>query len=636
MGNKRDVKIILVPLLIFLVFLLSIIGYKQLLGNSFTLSGVIYSTLFFFILNNIDPIDATSNIYILIARYLAAVMLGLGIYRLLYKYISYQFRRLKIKYGYRNHVVIFSIRTVGSDFLTDLLANNYKVLLADESAEGPDYEKAKREGVIVFKDERGQTKLFDTMQVVHSSACIIATGNDSRNIELALKLIGYLRRKAHKRTVRVLLHIQEQNNLEVIKDYIDTSNEGENFELEIFNIFSSAAKKIYDHFPPHSYFNFSNPDDDHAIAVVGYNTAAEDFIIENMILSHYQDGRNIKIYLVDRDADHHLNQFMYQYPFSREFVDIVPVKLLNNKFFANFNWSKELIEKLSKVKAAYFFGNEGSELINIAARFRQFLSGQVHNYLAAPVIICFPEDTDILKLINVERENTEHLSGIFKKELNINFVNMVADTCTSSRLLEESEYIDLLSRVINYYYSIKHEFGVLLKDKFGVNDPTALVRSIDDKLLALPDNGVGYLEREVEQLVLQSISAHTKKAIGELQLVFGIKKRWNQLSYHKKSSNRYAARHFAIKIAIMKNIGCLPLTRENILHSFPVIAPVEHKRWSAEKMMLNYRFGPLPADSIAKKRAKELLKIHDQLIPYEKLSDAEKEKDLNIFMLMPY
>ncbi len=58
-----------------------------------------------------------------------------------------------------------------------------------------------------------------------------------------------------------------------------------------------------------------------------------------------------------------------------------------------------------------------------------------------------------MSLLDLERESDETLSGVFKKQLNISFVNMITDTCTSKRLLEESEYIDLLSRVINYYYS---------------------------------------------------------------------------------------------------------------------------------------------------------------------------------------
>ena len=635
MNGKRDIKIILVPILIFFVFLFGITGYKELLGPDFSLPGAIYSTLFFFILNNINPADATNNIYLLVARYLAAIMLGFGIYSLLYRHLYRQFSRLKIKYRYRNHVIIFSMKMVGRNFFADLLANKYKVILVEEGSENPFLEKVEKDGIIVMRESDHTTRLFDTMLVSHAGACVVAFDDDNVNIELSLKLIKYLRLKGRRHPVRVLAHIGKNNNLDVIKDYIDISNADENFEFEIFNIYSAAAKKIYDHYPPHNYFNFDNPDDENAIAVVGYNQSAEDFIVENIILSHYKDCRNIRIYLVDRDADNHLNHFMYKYPFCRSFVDIIPVKLLNNKFFANFNWSKELIEKLSKVKIAYFFGDDGSELINMGARFRQFLYSQSINYLQAPVVICFPEDNSIMNLLDVERESNEQLSTVFNKQLNINFVNMISDTCTSSRLLEESEYIDMLSRVINYYYSIKYEFEWALKEKWHVADPGPMLKSIENKLLDLSDKNAHLSEREIEDLVIQNISAATKRSIAELKPVFSIKKWWDHLSYHKKSANRYAARHLAVKLNIMKTIGCLPLTHENILHSFAVIAPIEHKRWSAEKMVLNYRFGMLPTDRTAKNIAKERLKIHDQLIPYEKLSDIEKEKDLNIFLLMP-
>jgi len=598
------------------------------------LPGAIYSTLFFFILNNITPDDAINNVYLLIARYLAAIMLGFGIYSLLYKHLHHQYTRLKIKYRYRNHVVVFSMKMVGASFLSDLLANQYKVILVEEYSEDPFFDKVEKDGVIVFREEDHGAKLFDTMQLSHASACVVAFDDDGRNIELSLKIIKYLRGKGHKYTVRLLTHISKGNNLEVIQDYIDISNADENFEFEIFNIFSAAAKKIYDHFPPHNYFNFDNPHEN-AIAVVGYNQSAEDFLIENIILSHYKDCRNIKIYLISKEADAHLNHFMYKYPFCREFVDIIPVKLLNNKFFANFNWSKELIEKLSKVKAAYFFGEDGAELINMAARFRQFLFGQVTNYLIAPVVICFPEDTGIMNLLDVERESSEKLTVELKNQLNVNFVNMISDTCTSSRLLEQSEYIDLLSRVINYYYSIKYEFEHVLKERWQIADGAGLAISIENKLLELSDKHTSLSENEVEQLVLQSVASFAKKTVDESKALFSIKKWWDNLSYHKKSANRYAARHLAVKMNIMKNIGCMPLNREHILRSFPVIAPIEHKRWSAEKMMLNYRFGVLPEDRKTKNITKEVLKMHDQLIPYDKLTEIEKQKDLNIFLLMP-
>ena len=635
MGNKRDIKVFVFPVLIFFTFLFSIIGYKQELGAEFTWPRVIYSIITCFAFENIRPGEIYNNAFLLVGRYLAAILLGFGVYTLLYGYISSWYARLKIKYAFRRHVIVFSTKVVGRDFVHDLLANHYKVILVEHTAEADSFEKIEKDGVIVFRKEHYDTRLFDNMLLSHASACVIAAEDDSINIDLTLKLIKYLQKKQHKNSVRILTHIKGMNNLEVMRDHVDMSKADENFELDIFNINSAAAKKIYDHFPPHNYFNFNTSEQDNAIAVVGYNQSAEDFIIENLILSHYQGCNNIKVYLVDKEADNHLIHFMYKYPFCADFIDLVPVKLLNNKFLANFNASKGLLEKLGNIKAAYFFGNEGAELIDASQRLRQFLYSKSANYLDAPIVVCFPEDTNLMSLLDAEREHAEKLTTVFKKQLNIHFVNMIGDTCTSSRLLEEREYIDLLSRIINYYYAIKYEFCALLTEKMQVNDPQSLVDSIEKKLLDLAGTKEAFTEKDIDMLVLEAISSATKKTTDELRPMFSVKKWWEHISYHKKSANRYAARHMAVKMNIMKNLGCLPLTQENIVSSFPIIAPTEHKRWCAEKMVLNYRYGVLPKDRAAKNTAKELLKIHDQLIPYEELTDSEKQKDLNIFLLMP-
>jgi len=635
MQNKRDNRIIIVPILIFLVFLFSIVGFKQIGGDEFSLPGVIYATLSFFTLENMKPEEAINNPFLLIARYLAAALLGFGIYGLLYKYISRQYTRMKIRYGYEHHVIVFSMKMVGPNFLADLQANNYKVILVEDDEDNPYLEKIEKDGIIVFKARDFGTKLFDILRIAHASACVVAYGDDSLNIELSLKIVKHLQAKGYKQNVRTLTHIENKDNLEVLMDYIDLNNVDDKFEVDIFNTYSAAARKIYDHYPPHNYFNFADDTDENAIAVIGYNDAAEDFIVENLILSHYKGCKNIKLYLVDKEADVLVYDFLYKHPYSREFIDIIPVKLLNNKFFANFNWSKELIEKLSKVKAVYFFGDSSAELMNLSTRFRQFLSGQKLNYIQTPIIICHPEDVDVMNLLDAERGHTEKLSHVFSSQLNISFVNMITDTCTSSRLLEESEHVDLLSRIVNYYYSIKYEFEWVLKEKLHINDTESFIKSLEKKLLDLADRNASLSEKEVEQFVLQNISEFTKKSVQELMPLFSVKKWWDGLSHHKKSANRYAARHLPVKISIMKNIGCYPLSRENILNSFPVIAPIEHKRWSAEKMALNYRYGVLPQDRKAKNMTKDILKIHDQLIPYDKLDDENKEKDLNIFLLMP-
>jgi hypothetical protein len=162
------------------------------MGVNFPLPGAIFSTLFFIILNNISPYEAVGNWYLVVARYLAALMLGFAIYSLLYKHLHHQFIRLKIKYRYRNHVIVFSMRTVNAGFFADLLANDDKVILVGDQAEDLYSEKVERDGVIVFREDDHGPRLFDPIQLAHASACVIAFEDDSRNIGLSLKLIKYL------------------------------------------------------------------------------------------------------------------------------------------------------------------------------------------------------------------------------------------------------------------------------------------------------------------------------------------------------------------------------------------------------------------------------------------------------------
>jgi hypothetical protein len=630
---------VLFPIIVILVFGLSIFGHYLHLaheGHEFHFFGVVYATICFFMMHHVSAVP--ENTYILVAQYLAALLICTSIFSLVWTKVKKAFLVYNIGATYRNHIVIFRLNHIGKTLALELLKKKYKVIVVESDEHNPYIESIKHHGGIVFTEKPSEVKTFEMAAVNQSKICILTSNRDELNIEIAGSLANYLlanSKKTKSDPHKIMVHINNAANESILKDYFDIHNQDDHYDLETFNVYESAAKKIFDTYTPYKYLNFRDKESENAIAVIGFTDVAEAFIVENMILSHFPESEKLKIYLVDEHADNHFNHLNYKYPYMSEFIEVVPVKLLNATFFANFAWSKTHIEKLSKIKVAYFFGAKDAELIASAASFRQFLYTQTLSTTQTPIVVCLPEDTDVLGLLNANRTPDKSLSKIFKTQLGIQTYRLITHTCTAESLIEESELIHKLSKAINFFYAIKYEFAQLLETNWNIKNANTIVQQLEETILALPEKHTTLADNEIEDHVLQQLYNSTQIAVNDLRKDFSIEKHWQLLSYRKKDSNKYAARQVSMKVHFFKNLGCWPMTKQNITQYFTRLAPVEHTRWSAEKMVFNFKYGPFPADKKEKILLKEVLKIHDQLIPYDKLTFEEKEKDLNIFLLVP-
>ena len=244
-------------------------------------------------------------------------------------------------------------------------------------------------------------------------------------------------------------------------------------------------------------------------------------------------------------------------------------------------------------------------------------------------------DAGITNLLDSNRDSKTNASYVFSKRLNIQLFHMITDTCTIRNLLEQTEQIDTLSKIINYYYSMKYEFSHELKEHWKVQNADLLVSELESCLHKLSYSNEKISEGTIQKRIIMLLSKKTGIHYNSLYSKLSVEKRWNILTHRKKDSNRYAARQLSSKFSSLKRIGCEPLTVENITHFYARLAPMEHKRWTAEKMVFNYKYGPLVSDKADRYVLKDVLKIHDQLIPYDKLTEIEKEKDLNLLILLP-
>ncbi|MES3019700.1 MAG: NAD-binding protein [Bacteroidota bacterium] len=631
-GILEKVKLVIIILSVLLVFVLGILGFQETTGEEFNFFGAIYSTICLFLMGNADPVVGST--YLLIAQYLAAILFSLGVFSLVFDQVQNAYIIAKIRFRYRDHIVVFSLNTVGQKIATELLSKGYKVVVVESETDNSFIHQIKEKRGLVLIGNGTDGKSIGNAGLALAKTCIIAGDDDKENMEIANEILYYRERKNTEDSIKILLHITDNNNINVLKDYLDIHNEDEDYDLETFNVSQLAAKKIYDLYPPHQYLD-PVQDEENIIAVVGYTQAAEEFLLENIILSHYPELTNLKVYLVDKDADLHYNDFSFKYPFYNEFIDIIPVKLHNSSFYGNFALSKKHIEKISKARVVYMFGESDAALLTSSANLRQFFYNQISSLAHTPIILCLPEDAGITELLDSNRDPKTNATIVFSKKLNIQLYHMVSDSCTTESLLEHSELIDKLSKIINYYYSMKYEFSYELKDRWEIPDADALIAKAEKILLAMPEEEEKINEKTIQKRLIRYLSEQTGIHYNSLYSRLSVEKRWNILTHRKKDSNRYAARQLNLKFNSLKRIGCDPLTNENIVRYYGRLAPMEHKRWSGEKMVFNYKYGILVADKNDRYILKDILKIHDQLIPYEQLTEIEKEKDLNLFLLLP-
>ena len=338
---------------------------------------------------------------------------------------------------------------------------------------------------------------------------------------------------------------------------------------------------------------------------------------------------------MDPHADDFYHHFLYKYPFANDFITLIPVKQLNASFFGHFAMSKAHIEQLSKVKVAYFFGKKDAEILNTAASFRQFLYTQNLSITKTPLIISLPESSAIYDFIVHSSANKETIPNLFNHALNKQVVKRTSDTITSASIIEESELNDQLSRVINFFYAVNYEFAFKIKQQFGIDVSSEVIAEMVKFILQFPINSNLPTEENLEKDFFELLATKIPVSADDLFDRLSIKRNWNALSKRKKESNRYAARHIKVKLHVFASIGMTQINSESIIKHYPVLAKLEHSRWSAEKMVLNFKYGPFPAVAEERNLLKEIVKIHNQLIPYENLTQEEKDKDLNLFLLIP-
>jgi hypothetical protein len=378
-------------------------------------------------------------------------------------------------------------------------------------------------------------------------------------------------------------------------------------------------------------------DTEKIICIIGNNSIARAFLIENCILSQYGDNKRLKVFIICEGVQAYYNSVLRHYPNLNDFLEVVPVELKNDNFSSKHQWDDGFIKAIPSIDAVYVFGDKDAKLINTSLHLRQFLYEKTMNIRKVPIIVCLPEETRVVNMLNGDEEASGKLSlsDRFKDQIVIHLVRKFTDTCSVKRMIDGANETEVVAKAINYFYSIKYDFDNLLITHFKKSSNTEFLHRLEKEMLQFKVKRVQPLQ-QIESLILDFIKKYTNSSEEKVRSVFGVDRLWNNLTDRKKESNRYVARHLEVKYYILKKLGVKNFSAEEISSRIKQIAPIEHDRWLAEKYAFDFSYGKLPStDKNLKKILKDTLKVHDQLVPYNELDTVNKEKDLDMFLLLP-
>ncbi|TND04551.1 MAG: hypothetical protein FD123_3820 [Bacteroidetes bacterium] len=545
-----------------------------------------------------------------------------------------QFALLRGKYLRRNYVVIIGLTRIAMQMASQLAAQGRKVTVIAPGKLRSEAVMLRKRGVIVLVSEETGSDVLVKSGIAHAQTSLVATGNDADNLNIVelLKEIKHHRFPRHR--LRILVHIQNTQSVSLMKDYMPPGNKQGSAEVIPFNEKMLAAQQVFDLNPPYRTLNGDmRGQNEESICVIGYNETARFFLVENCILSPYPGKRRMKIYLIAEDAAGCREKLVRECPYIEDFQEIIAVELRDYTFSLSPSRDAVLLEAVPSIDAVYCFGEDDSLVFRMAQHFHQLICIHTQQVRRVPFTICLPENIALRSMMSADSHHGEDSFPF--KEVNFHLVHMISDTCTVRNLVDSRELNNQLAMAVNYFYSVKYEFGQLLQAEFRQTNTFNLLKEIENKIVAFRPKSTTPLA-ELEDMVLSVIVAQTKNSRYRVKKYLGISERWEALTERKKDSNRYVVRHIGQKLHYLAKTGAKEITPEVLEKQFHILAPLEHKRWSAEKLAAGFAAGKITAgDKATKTLVRDTIKLHDQLVGFEQLDQQNAQKDLDIFLVIP-
>lgn len=575
-----------------LAFALGCLGFSEVLtfteaGGEHTRWDIVYSAFRMFIFEAPDT-SAGWPLYLQVARALAPMVVLYAAAKAVWNMVEEEVALYALLARKRRFVVVCGIGETGYRIARDYCLNSdKKVVVIDNDPLNPMAAELTSLGAIHLRGNAMDSLVLAKARVIYAKELFLCTSDDKANIAIA-KAVERLTRRLPGREVsrlediarrrepsvggeapdtalRCFLSIDSPDIYEVFGAHSFFEINSARFAIRLFNRRETMARNIFRLCAPDLYYRPTDTDSDPVhILFIGFEPLIRELILQTALTAHYLDFRLPRVTVICQARQKDsVDRFRHRHPHLAETVVI------------NFVYADPMTLGVD-----------------------QWLAMQGESRFS----VCYVSlKRDVESILSARRLNR------LRRHNGLPPLNFV--TC-----LNQQNY---LAEIID------DDFEAISVDKSAIpeHEPIEYFECLDETISidVVVNEALDVLARTLHNEYVQAqLAAGVDQAINASVIP------WSQLPAHKKKANQHAAGHIDVKLRIA---GCVASDADADAPEaqFPpdnetleLLAQLEHRRWMADKHLAGYSYGEV--------RDEDRL-LHPDLVPWEQLSEADREKD---------
>lgn len=506
--------------------------------------------------------EGRSNLWLETGRWLGAFTLVTTTGMLLWKRSSHELKLFRLA-SWTGHHVVCGLGRKGLEVVRYMKQDQLDacVVVIDLQPDEHLAEECAEWGVCMITGDATASDVLKLARVAQAGEIIVITPEDETNVRIATQIRRLM--PANQTKTPCFVHLEDID----LRERLQRLTEGDSaartgLELHFFDLFDDEARRVLLELPlDGTGIDRNDPRTVHVV-IVGFGRMGRSLALRAAKLGHFANGKKLRISVIDRHAAQARERFLGHYPLlEKDTICRLTFHQAEAQSLTARRWIEGWAAEPDTLLHLFVCLDDNAQAVETGLRLQEALAGRPDCSLRLR-IKSRASMADILELAPTVGPRLAPFG-------------MVEDACCDQAFRHTRE--DAIARAIHELFVNKRRAGSIRGPE---NDPAL--------------------------------------------------RAWEELREEIRESNRQQADHIALKL---RAIGCKlvkasepgePIEKFE-WKEIELLAPVEHKRWSAERWLAGWRYGT-PTNKL--QRINENLVDWDALDPSVRKYDEEAVEDI--------